>query len=316
MSIRMKLLLSYAAMLIIPLFSIILISVLMVVFFKGDLQNIKGLYESTEENFDHDDVEHIAKEIRRTVERDPSLLMDRTYLDGMNAELADLNAGLVVRVGEAILYRSKNIQQLPGLTDTLSTLKNLEVNRNYTIINMANEDYYFMQFDFVTRGHDQGTLFIISKIDPITYFIRKYFPSLFISLLFVLILTHILITKFMSARIIRPLQVLRKAAQEIKDGHLDFRVNVDGKDEIGQLGVAFEEMRSRLQHSIEVQAQYETNRKELIANISHDLRTPLTAIKGYVDGIMEGVAYTPEKYAKYMQTIAAKTDELDYLINE
>src|SRR5262249_937455 len=73
---------------------------------------------------------------------------------------------------------------------------------------------------------------------------------------------------------------------------------------------------SRLQQSLEVQKQYETNRKELLASISHDLRTPLTAIRGYVDGIIEGVADTPEKNRKYMQTIAIKADELDHLINE
>ncbi|SEM53924.1 cell wall metabolism sensor histidine kinase WalK [Paenibacillus sp. OV219] len=316
MSIRMKLLLSYAAMLIIPLISIILISVLMVVFYQGDLQNIKGLYESTEDSFDHGDVEHIAKEIRRSVEREPDLLKDRDYLNEMTTELKEKDAGLVVRLGDTILYRSASIQQLPQLTEGLPPFKMPETFSKYPVMKIANADYFFLQFDFDYPKFDKGTVFIISKIDPMTFFIRKYFPSLFIALLCVLILTHILLTTFMSTRIIRPLQVLRKAAREIKEGNLDFQVDVIGKDEIGQLGVAFEEMRSRLQHSIEVQALYEANRKELISNISHDLKTPLTAIKGYVDGIMEGVADTPEKYTKYMQTIAIKADELDYLINE
>lgn len=173
-----------------------------------------------------------------------------------------------------------------------------------------------MQFDFHYQNNKQGTLFIISKVNPTTYFIRKYFPTLFLSLILVLIVTHILLTTFMSKNIIQPLQALRNAASEIKEGNLDFQIKVNGKDEIGQLGIMFEEMRSRLQTSIQVQEQYEVNRKELTSNISHDLKTPLTTIRGYIDGILDGVADTPEKNLKYMQTIAVKAEELDHLINE
>ncbi|MNV28425.1 Sensor histidine kinase YycG [compost metagenome] len=120
----------------------------------------------------------------------------------------------------------------------------------------------------------------------------------------------------MSRRFIRPLLELRNAAKRVADGDLDFQVRVGGNDELGQLGRVFEEMRSRLQESLVIQQQYESNRKELITNISHDLKTPITAIKGYVDGILEGVADSPEKHDKYMRTIAAKAGEMDHLIDE
>ncbi|MGO4343861.1 sensor histidine kinase [Paenibacillus sp. MCAF9] len=316
MSIRLKLLLSYAAMLVIPLISIILISLLMVIVFRGDLQGIKSIYESTEELFGQEEVKHIAQEIKRSVELQPNILNNQSYLEEMTNELQKRDSEIIVRVDGEVLYRSLDIQKFSDVSSNLPPFNRNEAFRQYPAKKIGNANYSFMQFDFHYQNNKQGTLFIISKVNPTTYFIRKYFPTLFLSLIFVLIVTHILLTTFMSKNIIRPLQALRNAASEIKEGNLDFQIKVNGKDEIGQLGIMFEEMRSRLQTSIQVQEQYEVNRKELISNISHDLKTPLTTIRGYIDGILDGVADTPEKNLKYMQTIAVKAEELDHLINE
>ena len=75
-------------------------------------------------------------------------------------------------------------------------------------------------------------------------------------------------------------------------------------------------MRIRLKESTEEKIQYDKESKELISNISHDLKTPITAIKGYVEGIMDGVASSPEKLNKYIRTIYNKANDMDRLIDE
>ncbi len=75
-------------------------------------------------------------------------------------------------------------------------------------------------------------------------------------------------------------------------------------------------MRQELKKSIDKQVQYEDNRKELISSISHDLKTPITSIKGHVEGIRDGVANTPEKLDKYLNVIYQKSQDMDQLIDD
>ncbi len=113
-----------------------------------------------------------------------------------------------------------------------------------------------------------------------------------------------------------PLSKLQAAARNIKEGNLDFEIRSDTDDEIGMLCRDFEEMRLRLKANAEEKVAFDKENKELISNISHDLKTPITAIKGYVEGIMDGVADTPEKMDRYIKTIYNKANEMDLLINE
>ena len=113
-----------------------------------------------------------------------------------------------------------------------------------------------------------------------------------------------------------PLSKLQTAARNIKEGNLDFEIKSETDDEIGMLCQDFEEMRLRLKANAEEKVEFDKGNKELISNISHDLKTPITAIKGYVEGIMDGVADTPEKMDRYIKTIYNKANEMDLLINE
>ena len=140
--------------------------------------------------------------------------------------------------------------------------------------------------------------------------------DLFFTALVILIFTSVSIGLWIYRSVATPLVKLRKATQNIKEGNLDFVLEVDGTDEFAELCRDFEEMRRWLKESAEEKVLLDKENKELISNISHDLKTPITAVKGYVEGIMDGVADTPEKMDRYVRTIYNKTNEMDHLINE
>ncbi|GBF74729.1 putative two-component sensor histidine kinase [Paenibacillus sp. 598K] len=116
------------------------------------------------------------------------------------------------------------------------------------------------------------------------------------------------------SNILRPLYELVAATQKITSGHYDFSLAYNKNDEMGDLCAAFELMKDKLKASMQKQAQLEHSRKELIASISHDLRTPMSSIKGYVEGLQDGIIHDKARFNRYISVIKNKTESLDHLI--
>lgn len=117
----------------------------------------------------------------------------------------------------------------------------------------------------------------------------------------------IIASYFISERIARPIRAMSRAAREFAAGHFDVRVPVIGDSEISELAMAFNNMASSL-------ATLEDTRSTFLANVSHDLRTPMTTISGYIDGILDG-AIPPEKEAYYLEIVASEVRRLSRLVS-
>lgn len=130
------------------------------------------------------------------------------------------------------------------------------------------------------------------------------------------LVTNRFLTKFVFRKIEQPLDILTSGVHEIRDGNLSYRITYTEKDEFLPICEDFNHMAERLQQSIEQTHREERSRKELIAGISHDLRTPLTSIKAYIEGLIEGIAQTPERQQKYMQTIREKANDIDRMVDK
>ena len=156
----------------------------------------------------------------------------------------------------------------------------------------------------------------ISLPQPSSSQVKLMAKDMILTATIILVFTALSVGLWIYRSIAVPLVKLKKATKNIKEGNLDFVLEVEGNDEFSQLCQDFEEMRKRLKESTEEKILMDKENKELISNISHDLKTPITAVKGYVEGIMDGVADTPEKMDRYVRTIYNKTNEMDHLINE
>jgi signal transduction histidine kinase len=130
------------------------------------------------------------------------------------------------------------------------------------------------------------------------------------------ILFMVLLAIYISRYILIPINELSMATARVAKGDLDFSIDCSRKDEIGGFCQSFNSMKDQLRDSLHRQKEQDEAKKQLIASISHDLRTPMTSIKGYVEALKDGKAKDDETFNKYLTVIENKTAGLDRLIDD
>ncbi|MCV4230711.1 HAMP domain-containing histidine kinase [Virgibacillus sp. LDC1] len=315
MSIRIKLLLSYTGMLVISLLVFVLTASLFTVAATGDIHGIRDFYKVHYQiNPLTEQEESIFLELKYLAKNEPDELQNKELLTEYDFKLRTVRAGLYVRRENDQIFESHTMNQ-PELEANLPSY-DLNNNQIRNTLNIGERFYAYAKYDFRYSDGARGSVFVIRERSPFGEVTRKLLPILVLSLVGIVVVANVLLYRWITRSVVKPLDLLRHSAEHIKEGNLQFSLDLHSKDEIGQLNETFENMRKRLLESIQLRLQDEENRKELISNISHDLRTPITNIKGYIEGIRDGVADTPEKMDKYVNIIYTKTIDLDKLVDE
>ena len=258
--------------------------------------------------------------LAQQINTDKSKLLDPDYLSVLNSELKEKYSALVLRVDGQILYsgleddlfhngKDKILEELPQY-------KGLEDDKHNGIYLGDKIRVLVKQLDFLTDDQQPASLFIVTSSTALIPHIRTVVIELLLAAVIVLALTSMCLLVWIYNSIKSPLTQLKEATNKIKNGNLDFTVEGCDVEEINDLCEDFEDMRRRLKATTEEKMNFDRESKALISNISHDLKTPITAVKGYVEGIMDGVADTPEKMDRYIRTIYTKANDMDRLINE
>lgn len=276
---------------------------------KYDLDNdISGLAASSFkiQNVMADSVELRVKE---EIEKDPEKFWDEAYLNELNRESRRMNSYLVVRRDYEYYFVG---DQTVNLADITEAVHGDRINM-YEYAKRTGQMYRCV--DLPERDGHVGAVWIFTKTGGIAPEAKNLLLTLGCLILLILLITAGVLVYWIYRSIIRPIGALRCATQNIRDGNLAFSMEITD-DEMGELAADLDEMRRRLQASAEEKVRQDELSRQLLSNISHDLKTPLTTIRGYAEGLLEGVASTPEKQQKYIQTIAVKADDMTRLIEE
>ncbi len=314
MSIRFRLMLSYIGMIIIPIVLIVSLSFIAdTAYFKDktDIINFGNPKHQMEKFFPR--FTRISRNVNLNILENKDNLENMGYIKSLDKGLDEIYSGIIVKKNNKILYSSKLLE------NTFFLKKLPKFKSDYGIKNLVYlEDGYVIlqQNDFYFNDGSKGSVFFVVNKNLIDKNIDQYRTVSLIVVIFIILLTSMILTYSIHRDMIKQLNKLKYASNEIKNGNLDYAIINDSKDEIGALSHDFEEMRMKLKESKDIQMKYEENRKNLLSNISHDLKTPIMAIKGYIEGIKDGVADTPKKMDKYINTIYKKAKDMEMLIDE
>lgn len=190
------------------------------------------------------------------------------------------------------------------------------------IKDINNTDYinniYIITKPIIKNNSIVATAYIVKNKDNL---VKLKYQNLLILLIYIigfllmLVLMLMYLRRFTSS-FIKTINELKNAAENIAIENFEFDVQAYSDDELGDFCVYFNQMKDKLNDSLIEKEAYEQNRKDMIVAISHDLRTPLTTIKTYVEGLQCHMADTPERVEKYLNIIQNKVSRLDRLIDD
>ena len=252
-----------------------------------------------------------------SLQREADSFRDEAFCREENERFAAQASYLVIRSEERIIFdgvpggMNGSYERLPQYTEEAD-------NGEGYYLNLPQGQFLVKFQDFRFSDGQTGTAFLVTDMVQVLPQARSMVVQMGFAMFLIILITATMLTIWIYQGILRPINELRKATHEMEQGNLEYAIKYadDDDDNIALLCQDFDHMRERLNETINGQLEYEKRSLEMVSNISHDLKTPLTAIKGYTEGILDGIADTPERREKYLTTILSKANDMQYLVDE
>ncbi len=205
----------------------------------------------------------------------------------------------IVSGDEELIYSDKVVERLLNSSEGISRVDTLDgffEERHISYIRPITS----------STGATVGSVMASSTSTDMDVLLESMIKTIIMSTLWLMLATLIAVY-FITERFVSPLRAMSRAARAFAAGKFDVRVEVNGTDEVAELANAFNNMANSLQHSDET-------RRLFLANVSHDLRTPMTTISGFIDSIIDG-AIPQDKIPYYLEVIASEVRRLSRLVS-
>lgn len=309
MKLKKRLILANASTVVIPMMLTVLIALAFLFVFVNILGNdisFKNYQRLSQIKFE------LINSEASILQRTPEVVVEESFQKHLQEQLAGINGEFIMVKDERVIFSSHDF----GKIDVAKFLEagNMKGRREPVVIGVVS--YTVQLIDLKFKDGSLGSVLLLAPADRSATNLTAFLVLIGVSFVLAFALTNIVVSYQFSRSILKPLHNLQSAAAEISRGNLDHPIVEEGDQEIQALCRDLELMRIRLKDTVHTQLKYEDNRKMLISSISHDLKTPVTSIKGYVEGILDGIADTPDKTERYLKTIALKAHQVDQMIDD
>lgn len=237
---------------------------------------------------------------------------DASFQKYLYQKLSTINGEIIIIKNNNIIFASKDINKI----DIEKCLEGTNPQTFKRPVEINNISYMVESTSIKFKDDSTGNLILLAPMERKWNIFKNFIIAIVSSFFISFVAVNILMSYLFSERILKPISLLKRATAEISRGDLSFEIIESGDREIKELCADFEGMRIQLKDSVRMKMKYDDNRKMLVSSISHDLKTPITSIKGYVEGILDGVANSPEKVERYLKTIYSKAEQVDIMIDD
>ncbi|MGH4122788.1 MAG: sensor histidine kinase [Clostridium sp.] len=244
--------------------------------------------------------------------QNPDDIEDLKFQKYLYHKLSNIDGDLIILKNNNVIFTSKDVNKI----DIEKCLLEAESKSQKKIVVIDTKDYMVEVAPLRFKDESLGNAILLAPTFEYSSILEKFIVFIIVVFIMTFIGVNIFMSYVFSKRIIKPLSLLKTAVRDISKGDLSLEIIEGGDEEIVELCADFEKMRVQLKDAVSLKKKYDDNRTMLVSSISHDLKTPITSIKGYVKGILDGVANTPEKEERYLRTVYSKTEQMDVMIND